>query len=305
VTTPAQPGAAKLGLAGRIARAFIHSKLTPLLLIASVLLGAFAVWNLPREEEPQIVVPMSDVFVSLPGASAKEVESRVTKPLERVLWEVPGVEYLYSTSSPGRALVIVRFRVGEDAERSTVRLQEKLAANADIIPSGASSPLVKPRSIDDVPVLALTLYSEGHSGAQLRQLAGELRETLKQVRGVSEVAILGGERRQVRVLLDPERLAARGLSPSAVFSALGAANQSRPTGSVVADGRELLLETGAVLANAGEVESVVVGAADPCSCGTWLAWWMVRRSRQTTCVSALGPALPRANVSWRRAPLWP
>jgi multidrug efflux pump subunit AcrB len=262
MTTLARPDAAKLGLAGRIARAFIHSKLTPLLLIASVLLGAFAVWKLPREEEPQIVVPMSDVFVSLPGASAKEVESRVTKPLERVLWEVPGVEYLYSTSSPGRALVIVRFRVGEDAERSTVRLQEKLAANADIIPSGASLPLVKPRSIDDVPVLAITLYSDGHAGAQLRQLAGELRESIKQVQGVSEVAILGGERRQVRVLLDPERLAARGLSPSAVFSAVGAANQSRPTGSVVADGRELLLETGAVLANAGEVESVVVGAAD-------------------------------------------
>ena len=127
---------AKLGLAGRIAQAFIHSKLTPLLLVASVLLGAFAVWKLPREEEPQIIVPMSDVIVRMPGASAKEVEQRVTKPLERLLWEIPGVEYLYSTSSPGLATVIVRFKVGEDEERSMVRLQEKLAAHMDIDPAG-------------------------------------------------------------------------------------------------------------------------------------------------------------------------
>ena len=107
----------KLGAAGSLAKAFIHSKLTPLLLVASVLLGALAVWKLPREEEPQIIVPMSDVFVRMPGASAKEIEQRITKPMERLLWEIPGVEYLYSTSSPGLASVIVRFKVGEDEER--------------------------------------------------------------------------------------------------------------------------------------------------------------------------------------------
>ena len=160
----------KLGPAGRIASAFIHSKLTPLLLVASVLLGALAVWKLPREEEPQIIVPMSDVFVRMPGASAKEVEQRITKPLERLLWEIPGVEYLYSTSSPGLTSVIVRFKVGEDEERSMVRLQQKLAAHADIVPAGASSPLVKPRSIDDVPVLALTLWSKRYSGFELRAI---------------------------------------------------------------------------------------------------------------------------------------
>jgi multidrug efflux pump subunit AcrB len=151
--------AGKLGAAGRLARAFIHSKLTPLLLIASVALGAFAVWQLPREEEPQIIVPMSDVFVRLPGASAKEVEERVTKPLERLLWEVAGVEYVYSTSSPGQALVILRFKVGQDQERSMVRLREKLDSHLDVIPNGATPPLVKQRSIDDVPILALTLWS--------------------------------------------------------------------------------------------------------------------------------------------------
>ena len=252
----------KLGAAGRLARAFIHSKLTPLLLFASMLLGAFAVWRLPREEEPQIIVPMSDVFVRMPGASAKEIEARVTKPLERLLWEIPGVEYLYSTSSPGQALVIVRFKVGEDEERSMVRLTQKLAAHADIVPPGASAPLVKPRSIDDVPVLALTLWGKRYTGFELRRLAAELREQVKQVAGVSEVTLTGGERRQVRVVLDLERLAARQLSPIGVASTLGAANERLPAGAVAADNREFLLETGSVLTNAREVGNVVIGAAN-------------------------------------------
>ena len=252
---------AKLGAAGRIARAFIDSKLTPLLLVASVLLGALALWKLPREEEPQIIVPMSDVFVRMPSASAKEVEARVTKPLERLLWEMPGVEYLYSTSSPGLASVVVRFKVGEDEERSMVRLEEKLAAHADIVPPGASPPLVKPRSIDDVPVLAVTLWSKRYSGYELRRIAGELQEQVKQVSGVSEVTLTGGERRQLRVQLDPERMAARGLSPLAIASALQAANERLPAGAVSADNREVLLETGTVLTNARDVGDVVVGAS--------------------------------------------
>ena len=145
MTAPAK----RLGLAGRIARPFIHSKLTPLLLLTSILLGAFAVWKLPREEEPQIVVPMSDINVRMPGASAKEVEQRITTPLERILWEIPGVEYLYSTSSPGLATVIVRFKVGEEEERAAVRIQQKLGAHMDVIPAGASPPLIKMRSIDE------------------------------------------------------------------------------------------------------------------------------------------------------------
>jgi multidrug efflux pump subunit AcrB len=251
----------KLGPAGRLAKAFIHSKLTPLLLVASVLLGALAVWKLPREEEPQIIVPMSDVFVRMPGASAKEVEQRITKPMERLLWEIPGVEYLYSTSSPGLASVIVRFKVGEDEERSMVRLQQKLAAHTDVVPPGASAPLIKPRSIDDVPVLALTLWSKRYSGFELRRVAAELEEQIKQVPGVSGVTLTGGERRQVRVLLDPEKMAARSVSPLAVASALEAANQRLPAGAVAARDRELLLETGTVLTSAKDVGDVVVTVA--------------------------------------------
>ena len=253
---------AGLGPAGRLARAFIHSKLTPLLLVASVGVGAFALYRLPREEEPQIVVPMVDVFVRMPGASAKEVEQRVTKPMERLLWEIPGVEYIYSTSSAGESVTIVRFLVGQDEERSLVRLQDKLAAHADIIPAGASPPLVKPRSIDDVPVLALTLWSRRYDGYQLRRLASEVADAVKQVPDVSEVAVIGGERRQVRVVLDPTRLAGRGLSPLAVAQALQATNQRLAAGAFARDNHELLLETGGVLRTAADVRRVVVGAAD-------------------------------------------
>jgi len=131
---------AKLGLAGRLADGFIGSKLTPLAVIASLLMGVFAAWMLPREEEPQIKVPMIDVLVAMPGANAKEVESRVTRPMEQLLWEIPGVEYIYSTSRPDESLVIVRFKVGEDVERSVVKLTEKLRANFDRIPHGVGAP---------------------------------------------------------------------------------------------------------------------------------------------------------------------
>ena len=172
-------------LAGRLAHAFVHSKLTPLLLIASIAMGAAAVILLPREEEPQIIVPMIDVFVALPGASAKEVETRVTRPMERLLWEIPGVEYIYSTSSPGAAMAIVRFYVGEDEEKSIVRLNQKMFANFDLIPPGASQPLIKPRSIDDVPFLALTLWSRRMDGFQIRRVAAELRNELQQIPDIS------------------------------------------------------------------------------------------------------------------------
>ena len=147
------------GIAGRIARTFIDSKLTLLIVIASLLLGVFAVVMLPREEEPQIKVPMVDVMVSMPGSGAKEVEERVTRPMEKLLWEIPGVEYIYSTSSEGQSLVIVRFKVGEDMESSLVKLNQKLQPNYDKIPHGVSTPLIKARTIDDVPILALTFHS--------------------------------------------------------------------------------------------------------------------------------------------------
>ncbi len=169
-------------MAGRLAHAWINSKLTPLVIVASLMLGAFAVVTLPREEEPQIIVPMIDIFVGMPGASAREVEERVTKPMEKLLWEIPGVEYIYSTSQPRQAMAIVRFKVGEDEEKSIVRLNQKMFANFDLIPPGATPPLIKPRSIDDVPILALTFWSKrygdyrtaprGRAGARRRQAGG-------------------------------------------------------------------------------------------------------------------------------------
>ncbi|MBV5332770.1 efflux RND transporter permease subunit, partial [bacterium] len=164
------------GLAGRIAEAFINSKLTPLLVIVSVLLGIFAIIALPREEEPQIKVPMIDVVVPMPGASAKEIEERVTRPMEQLLWEIPGVEYIYSTSRPGESLLIVRFFVGSNIETSLILLHDKLRSNFDRIPTGVGSPLVKPRSIDDVPILSLTFHSDHYDHLTLRRLASEVND---------------------------------------------------------------------------------------------------------------------------------
>ncbi|MBL8292170.1 MAG: efflux RND transporter permease subunit, partial [Bryobacterales bacterium] len=251
---------APLGIAGKIAQAFIDSKLTALFIGASLLLGLFAIVQLPREEEPQIIVPMIDVFVSLPGATPREVEERVTKPMEKLLWEIPGVEYIYSTSSPGMSLAIVRFKVGEDEEKSIVRLNQKLFANFDLIPPGSSQPLVKPRSIDDVPILGLTLHSATYNDLQLRQVAAQLHDTVKQTPEVSAVQILGGQRRTVRVLLDPLRLSAYSLTPLDVHRALGGANQRLSAGQFPNDNRDFLLETGQYLQTVDDVRSVVIGA---------------------------------------------
>jgi multidrug efflux pump subunit AcrB len=252
----------KLGPAGRFASAWISSKLTPLIITAALLLGAFAVWQLPREEEPQIIVPMIDVFVQMPGASAHEVEERLTKPMEKLLWEIPGVEYIYSTSSPGMSTAIVRFYVGQDEEKSIVRLNQKLSANTDIIPPGASMPLVKPRSIDDVPILALTLSSKRYGDFDLRRIAMQVDDTVKQVPDVSAVTVIGGQRREVRLTLDPGKLSAYNLSPLQVAGALGLSNRRLPSGEFDADNKEYLLETGEFLRNAEDVRNVVVGVAN-------------------------------------------
>src|SRR6187549_1959794 len=169
------------GVAGRVAAAFIHSKLTPLFMLASMALGALAIAALPREEEPQIIVPMVDVFFEMPGATPAEVEQRVTRPVEQLLWEVPGVEYVYSTSSPGQSMVVVRFKVGEAEEAALVRLNQKLAANADRIPPGVVGPIVRSRSIDDVPILSVTVWSERYGDDQMRTLAAQLRDAIAEV----------------------------------------------------------------------------------------------------------------------------
>jgi len=251
--------AAPTGVAGRIAHAFIDSKLTPLVIIASVLLGLFAVLMLPREEEPQIKVLMVDVLVTMPGSGAKEVEERVTRPMEKLLWEVPGVEYLYSTSSEGQSLVIVRFKVGEDMERSLVKLNQKLQSNYDKIPHGVSQPLIKARTIDDVPVLCVTFHSAHYDHLTLRRLVAQVDDAVKQVPQVAETTIIGGEDRQLRVLLDPVKLAARNLSPAGLVPMLQQANRQYTAGELTGDNKEIVVETGAFLQNARDVGNVVVG----------------------------------------------
>jgi multidrug efflux pump subunit AcrB len=247
------------GLAARLADAFAGSRLTPLAVLASLLLGVLAVVLLPREEEPQIKVPMVDVLVAMPGATAHEVENRVTRPMEKLLWEIPGVEYLYSTSSPGSALVIVRFRVGSDLEQSLVRLNQKLQANYDRIPPGVQAPLIKPRTIDDVPVAAITLHSATHDHFTLRRLAAQLDDAIKALPEVAETTLIGGVRRQLRVQADPAKLASRQLTLDDLAAALRAANARSQDGSIASANRELLVETGGYLRDAGDTGSLVLG----------------------------------------------
>ena len=248
-----------MGLSGRIARTFIDSKLTPLIMIASLLLGVIAVVATPREEEPQIVVPMADVFIPLPGATAGEVEELVVRPLERKLTEIRGVEYLYTTSQPGMALFIVRFYVGEQMEKSLVDLYDKLMSNRDLLPPGAGDFLVKPRDINDVPIVTLTLWSERYDDEQLHQVAQHLLEEIKKIPKTSNGFIVGGRQREWRIELDPARLRSFALTPLEIAAAVRAANQNIPAGRFDRENRESLVETGTFLPDRDALEQVVVG----------------------------------------------
>lgn len=250
----------KVGIAGRLAQAFVSSKLTPLVILASLLMGLFAVLKTPREEEPQIIVPMADVIVQMPGATAKDVERRITTPMEKLIWEIPGVEYIYSTSSAGQGMVIVRFKVGQDQERAFVRLREKLQSHFDIIPPGAMLPIIKPRSIDDVPVLALTFHSTAVDGYTLRQVAARVEEAVKSVTDVSETTVIGGPKREVRVSIDHAKLAARGLSLDQVLGAIGAANQRAAIGTYQGQNAEIVLKAGEFFRTVDDVGTTVVAA---------------------------------------------
>ncbi len=248
----------KTGIAGTIARSFIRSKLTLLLVIGSILVGIYAVSVTPREEEPQIVVPMIDVFVSYLGASSQEVETKVTRPMAKLLWEIEGVEYVYTMSKPGMCIAIVRFYVGEDMEDSLVKLYNKLYSNFDMIPPGVSKPLVKPRSIDDVPILTFTLWSEKYSGFELRRVAFELADELKQDEDVSQVSVIGGQKRQIRITLDPVKMSAYGVSVTEIGGRLKAANFFLTSGEFPYDNTQYLVKTGGFIKSAEEVGDIVV-----------------------------------------------
>ncbi len=250
----------RVGMSGRIAQAFIDSKLTPLLVVAALALGVLAVAGTPREEEPQIIVPMIDVQAAWPGATAGEVERLVTIPLERAIREIPEVEYAYSTSQPGGVLIVVRFFVDSDPERALINVRGKVANVVPVLPPGVLPPTMTPRSIDDVPILALTLSSTEYDPLTLRRLAAEIEEEARRVPDVSETTLIGGLRREIRVELDPDRIAARGLAPAAVFEAIRKAGVTLPAGSLSARGEETVLEAGDFLKSAAEVEKVVVAA---------------------------------------------
>lgn len=252
----------KLGFVGRLAKQFIDSKLTPLIIIVALLLGIGATLILPREEEPQITVPMADVFVQMPGASAKEVEQRVTFPLEKLIKELPGVEYVYSTSRPGSSLAIVRFLVGQKTEDAIVQLYNKLYANFDKIPLGASQPLIKSRAIDDVPIIALTLWSDRANAAELRQIAAQLDEQIKQVPNVSETTIIGGQKRQLRVDLDPIRLNAFGLSPLEISQAFQTQNTQLASGAISQGNKSFLVRTQSFIRSSEDAQNLVVATVN-------------------------------------------
>ena len=247
------------GTAGRIALGFIQSKLTPLVITAALLLGALAIWKTPREEEPQIVVPMLDVIVQMPGASPQEVEQRVSIPVEKLLREIPGVEYLYSISHPGLSMVIVRFYVGTKEEDAIVKTYNKLYSNFDKIPPGVSQPVIKARSIDDVPILALTLWGPRYDSYHLRLIAGELEHTIKQAEDVAETKIIGGQPRTLRVTLDMQKSAAYAVSPAQVVAQLSAANARDQAGSFSRNNQEFQVEAGLLLTRAEDLQQVVVG----------------------------------------------
>ncbi|HNX96005.1 MAG TPA: efflux RND transporter permease subunit, partial [Holophaga sp.] len=248
----------RLGIAGRLAKTFLRSKLTPLIVMASLLLGVLAVALTPREEEPQIVVPMVDIYIPMPGASPAEVESQVTTPMEKRLWGIPGVEYLYSTSLPGMSLLTVRFKVNEPQEPSLVKVHQELLAHPEVLPSGAMKPIVKLLTIDDVPFLALTLHGEKETPGQLRSLADVLARELSAVPSTAQVKVYGGARRMVRIEPDPDRLRAFGLSLGELQPALQTAEMQLPAGSLVDRNKRTTLEATGFMLEARELNRLVV-----------------------------------------------
>ncbi len=253
----------RLGAAGRMARPFLRSKLTPVIVFGSMLLGLGAVAVTPREEEPQIIVPMVDILVPMPGASPSEVETLVTTPAERRLWGIPGVEYLYSASRPGAALLTVRFKVNEPLEPSLVKVHQEIAAHPELLPASAMRPIVRALTIDDVPFLALTLHAEQALPAgALRKLADEVAREISDVPRTANVKVLGGARRAVRIEPDPDRLRALGVSVGEITQSVQAAQAQLPAGAVVEGGRRVELEAAGFVRSAEELRNVVVAVRE-------------------------------------------
>ncbi|HFC04960.1 MAG TPA: efflux RND transporter permease subunit, partial [Rhizobiales bacterium] len=253
----------KLGISGALAKAFVRSEITALLLIAALLSGVFAVFITPREEEPQINVTFANVFIPFPGASAKEVESLISTPAEQVLSELSGIKHVYSVSSPGLSTITVQFRVGEDRTDVIVALYDKIFSNIDWLPRnlGAGQPIVKPRSIDDIPIVTATLWSKdnGNSSGQLLKVAHTVEAELKRIPGTRQVRTVGGSNQIVNVQIDPQKLAGHGLVLGDLRMALQAANSSNDNTTIVADNMTIPVRAGTFLVNPDEVGALVVG----------------------------------------------
>jgi multidrug efflux pump subunit AcrB len=298
---------AALGVSGRIARFFQSAQLTPLLALVALLLGAFAVAVTPREEEPQINVTMANVIVPFPGAAVRDVEQMVAGPAEQVLSQIAGIEHVMSVSRPGLAVLTVQFKVGVPRTEALVRLYDAVNANADWLPRGlgVGQPLVKPKGIDDVPIVTLTLFSKDPQvGAfDLERVAHSIEADLKRVPGTREVATLGGPGRAIRVEIEPARLAAAGVTVAELRQALQSANLAAPVGQLLAADRAVDVEAGPFLRDAQELAQLVVGVRGGrrCSWARWPGWWTARRPRSATSGTAR-PARRRPSTTPSR---WP
>ena len=247
------------GISGKIAQAFMNSKLTILLMIGLMIIGVYSSFLIPREEEPQINVPMADIMVGYPGASPKEVESRVAKPLEKIISNIKGVEHVHTMAMNGQAMLIVQFYVGQDVERSYVKLYDELAKHENMFPQGVYKPMVKTRSIDDVPMLGITLWSEKQDDYQLRQIAEEVTSEIEKVKDVAITKEIGGNNRELKVILDKDRMSENGVDALGIMQMIQANNGSSQSGSFVENDEEFLVTTGQFLSNAEDVENLVVG----------------------------------------------
>lgn len=251
-----------LGLAGNLAKGFINSPLSPLLLFACLALGILGLISTPRQEDPQISVPMVDIFFSYPGASADQVASLATDPLERLMSEIQGVDHVYSMSQRDGAMVTVQFDVGEEMGPSLVKLNDKIQSNLDRIPPGVSQPLIKPKGVDDVPIVTLTLWSHEVDEAALRTLGLDVMQRLKEVENTSQSFIVGGRSDAIRVEVFPERLAGFGISLDQLAMTIRTANSERGVGSVEMGDTSFTLYTGSFLRTAQDIENLMVGVSD-------------------------------------------
>lgn len=245
----------------KIVKAFLGSRLSVIFLISAFILGIAAIILTPKEEEPQIVVPLADIYVHAPGANPKEVEKLVAAPLERLLWQIDGVEYVYSVSKKDMALVTARFYVGEDQTESLVKLYNKIRMNIDIVPPVVKNWVVKPIGIDDVPIVNITLYSEKYDDHVLKRVGEEVLSRLSRLENISRTSIVGGRGEEIRIEINPEKLKSYNISINGIKSVLMGADASVTAGRISRNNSSFTIESNSFLRNIRDVKSLVVGVS--------------------------------------------